>query len=257
MLLKLQQQFMHSIRTDNNDVSTAFASLPQFGISAEQRLNIFRNNYQISLSEALADIYPVLQQLIGEPAFFVLAQRYLLAHPSSSGNLHDLGHALASFIVDVEELQSLAYLSDVARLEWIIHQAYHAADHDGLDLLKLQNLNEADYGRLLFKSHPSVYLAAFDYAAVSIWNAHQLSSVTEPIDPAHAELAMVYRHQHEVSLSLLKPVEYSFLDSLCSNQSLAVAAQNAIKQDANFDLNNALLELVRTNVLVDVSLSRG
>lgn len=257
VLLDLQQQFMHSIRNDNNDITAEFAVSPDSKLSAEQRLNIFRNNYQISLNEALADIFPVLQQLIGETAFSLLARRYLSGHPSNSGNLHDLGQAMADFIVDVEELKSLAYLPDVARLEWMYHRAYHAADHDSFDLQKLTDFDDSDYARLLFTPHPSVILASFDYAAVSIWKAHQSEEITENVDPNQAELVLVHRHQHKVLVSLLSTVEHRFLESLCANQTLAVAAESALSEDESFNLNHALLELVRSDVLVDASLFRG
>ena len=68
----------------------------------------------------------MIHQLVGEEFFRLLAKRFIEQHPSHSGNLHRYGSEMAEFLMHFENTQHLAYLPDVARLEWAYHLAYFA-----------------------------------------------------------------------------------------------------------------------------------
>ena len=79
----------------------------------------------------------------------------------SSGDLNELGAHLADFLPAFPPAQSLPYLPDVARLEWLAHQAHYAADHAPLDVTALAGSREDDYARLALTLHPAVAVLAF------------------------------------------------------------------------------------------------
>ena len=83
-------------------------------LTPAQRVQVYRNNYQTSLRDALAAVFPVLQSLVGEGFFAYLAFQYMSAHPSRSGNLHDFGIALPDFLTRFEAAASVPYVADVA-----------------------------------------------------------------------------------------------------------------------------------------------
>ena len=101
---------------------------------AQRGVEVYRNNYRGNLHDTLAGAYPVMRQLVGEEFFRLLAKRFIEQHPSRSGNLHRYGGEMAEFLTHFENTQHLAYLPDMARLEWAYHRAYFADDASPFDL---------------------------------------------------------------------------------------------------------------------------
>jgi len=55
-----------------------------------------------------------------------MAQGYVLAVPSVSGDLEDYGSRFPAYLAGVERAHGLPYLVDVARLEWALLQSLDA-----------------------------------------------------------------------------------------------------------------------------------
>ena len=98
------------------------------------RLRPYRETTLGALADALAAIHPVCVRLVGEDAFRQLARRCARERPSRSPDLNDYGE-LADFIEGFAPARALPYLADVARLEWALHRARHAAPGDGPTIL--------------------------------------------------------------------------------------------------------------------------
>ena len=86
--------------------------------SATIAIEVYRNNYRGNLHDALAGAYPVVEQLVGRDFFRRVTRKFIEQHPSISGNLHHYGAEMAGFVAAFEPAQGLAYLPDVAALEW-------------------------------------------------------------------------------------------------------------------------------------------
>ncbi|NQD95269.1 DUF2063 domain-containing protein, partial [Pseudomonas sp. CrR25] len=103
------------------------------GSAVEARFAVYRNNVFSSLVGALADSFPVVQQLVGEAFFGAMARVYVHRSPPRSPLLLHYGDDFPTFIEGFEPAGSLPYLADVARLERLRSRAYHAADSPSLD----------------------------------------------------------------------------------------------------------------------------
>ena len=97
-LHELQRRVMDALLHPGEDAAAAALLRPSPGLDAARRLRLYRNNLFESLTAALAAVYPVTQQLVGEDFFRALARRFIPAFPSRSGNLHDFGAELPAFI---------------------------------------------------------------------------------------------------------------------------------------------------------------
>ena len=124
-LRELQQAFAAAV-LDNQPAVLAHVRDGIF--PAARHVQVYRNNTFANLTDALAACYPVVRRLVGAGFFDYAADAYIRHHPPASGNLHDFGAELADFIAAFPPAQSLAYLPEVARLEWAWQQSYHAAD---------------------------------------------------------------------------------------------------------------------------------
>ena len=86
--------------------------------SVEIAIEVYRNNYRGNLHDTLTLVYPVIEQLVGRDFFRFMTRNFINQHQSRGGNLHHYGKEMASFIAAFEPAKELAYLSDVATLEW-------------------------------------------------------------------------------------------------------------------------------------------
>jgi hypothetical protein len=137
------------------------------GLTAGHRFAVHRNNVYAGLVGVLQARYPVIERLVGEEFFGAAAQAFITASPPSSPVLLVYGEGFAAFLAGFEPAACLPYLPDVARLEWLRHAAFHAADCLPLtaaDLAPAAGREE----ELIFEVHPSLGLISSPFPALSI-----------------------------------------------------------------------------------------
>src|SRR5262249_57293234 len=83
--------------------------------------------------------------------------------------LNRYGGEFPNFLRDLPAAATVAYLADVARLEWAVHCAIHAPDIKPLELAALAAVKPVDQGRVSFIAHPSVHLLRVDHPVDVIW----------------------------------------------------------------------------------------
>jgi hypothetical protein len=132
-------------------------------MTASERLDVYRAGYVSRLVECLADDYPALKHLLGEDAFEVLATAYVHAHPSGSPSLNAFGRALPDFVRE-SGIDGAAFASDLARLEWALVEAVHAAPADHLSPEALAAIAPESWESARLRAAPSVRLLRFDHA---------------------------------------------------------------------------------------------
>ena len=224
------------------------------GSDPAMRFAVYRNNVIVSLLDALADTFPVVQCLVGEDFFRAMARVYLHSNPVKTRVLTWIGNAFPDFIAAFEPASSLRYLADVARLEILRVQAYHAADIAPVSLQILaQALNDPEsLAELKLKLHPSVQLLASRYAVYSLWAAHQGALSISMLDPELAQSVLIYRRELDVEVVNLSPAQGQFLGQLMARAGFASAAQVAAEQDSDFDLAAFLATLIQLQLITDI-----
>ena len=145
------------------------------------RFAIYRNNVMHSLSQALAQRFPVVQRLVGAEFFAAMAAEFIRAHPPASPVLLLWGGDFAGFLSHFPPVRALPYLPDVARIEHARGQSYHAADIRPLDGAALGAAMGGDAGRLRFALSPSITFSNQDAgglgASVLGWGGGLLGGV--------------------------------------------------------------------------------
>jgi hypothetical protein len=214
------------------------------GGDVSPREQIYRNNIFVSLTGALADVYPVVQRLVGERFFAQLARRYIRAHPSRSGNLHDFGSAFAGFMLGVEKLRSLPYLADVAALEWACHEAFHAAEAAPLDFSRLIDPENAKA-----PLHPATRLVASRYPVLAIWEANQADDPAVVDLDAGGDWLVVLRRELQIEILRITAGEFALLAALRDDVALGDACQAALAAEPALDLSAAMGRFVTHGLL--------
>lgn len=212
------------------------------GADPASRFAVYRNNVQGSLINALADSYPVVMQLVGDEFFRAMAGVFIQNHPPRSPLMSDYGSELADFISGFEPASSVPYLDDVARLERLRTQAYHAADALPLSQERIATVfADADgLNELRIGLHPSLYLLDSNFAVVDIWAAHQHDATLAGIDLNQAQHALILRNGLEVEVFNVDLGISQFIRQLKAGLSLTQALASA---DA-FDLGQTLALLI-------------
>ncbi len=141
------------------------------GIAPGERLRVYRGNMTGALVGALRLSYPAIDNLVGAEFFEAAAWQFIRAEPPRTAWLYEYGGAFPAFLARFPAAASLAYLPDVARLEWAINEVLHAADERPLELSSLAALIDADEADVTFAPHPAVRLLHAACPADSIWRA--------------------------------------------------------------------------------------
>lgn len=224
-------------------------------------LDIYRNNYRCNLQEALAAVYPVVEQLVGQDFFRYMVREYITQHHSRSGNLHLYGAQLADFLAAFTPAKDLAYLPDIAALEWACHCAYYAPDVATLDINALAQVAPQQYPALTLALHPACHLLHSRYPVAAIWYAHQphthipatASDFRINLDSGGCNV-LVSRIDGNVCVDELPAAAYYWLLQVQAGNTLGSVTEETLQRYAYFDLRNVLLNLASHGVLASFGL---
>ncbi len=221
--------------------------------SQARGVDVYRNNYRGNLHDALAGAYPVIRQLVGEQFFRQLARHYIEIHPSGSGNLHDYGTGMAKFLTGYIHTDQLAYLPDMARLEWAYHLAYFADDIAPFDVMRLAGVAPESYGELRWRLHPGCTQLISDYPISRIWQVHQQALPTHfEFDlGSGGESLLVYRYGLEVQMIMPLPGDYCWLERMRCGMTMGRATDETLVDYPDFNLLDSLRYWLGAGVLID------
>jgi hypothetical protein len=234
------------------DEQPAAAQVLGDGLPPESRLAIYRHHVFTTLTAALRSTYPVICRLVDERFFGYAADQYIRSHLPSGPCLTEYGASFPEFLAEFEPCRSLAYLPDVARLEWALHSAIHAEEPAPLDAAALRMLAADELPRLRFRLDPSLTLLTSRWPIDGIWRANQPDA-----DPAiTVDLAAggvwleVRRIDEDAIVHRLDPATHGFRRALQDGRALEEAA-GALEHEEAFDLAGAVQALFNERLLTD------
>jgi hypothetical protein len=221
------------------------------GLAPAARLAIYRHHVQTTLTEALQATYPGVARLVDPRFFAYAAAAYIDARPPRRPCLAEYGEDLADFLAGFAPCRHLAWLPDVARLEWALNAALQADDPRPLDLDGLRAVADADRGRLRFSLDPSLTLLESPWPLDRIWRLAQPDAdpdATVDLDAGGVRLE-IRRHGDEATFRTLDPGPFALRRALRDGHPLPVAAAAAFAADGALDLAAALQALLDENLL--------
>lgn len=252
---------MHGLRDLQTEFASALLGNPSdiglrtrgSGLAPERRIAIYRNNTRLSLTEALRDIFPVVERLVGRLFFDELAQACIRHDPPRVVCLHEYGGGLADLLTTYPPVARLPYLPDVARLEWSCHEAYFAADAQGLDPAELVRVPLACHECLRFVLHPTARLMASSYPIQHIWEVNQPYFAGEDrVDLREGGChLLILRSRLHVEIHALDSADHALLAALAAGWTIGRALERALHEDQGFDLLTRLHHWLQLRVLTD------
>jgi hypothetical protein len=238
-LAELQRAFQDAVLGTEDGALAHLTHTPRGRLAA--RIAVYRNTVQGSLIDVLAAAFPVVRRIVGQGFFAGLAERFVTAAPPQAPQLSTYGAAFPAFIAEGLPGHGLAYLADVARLEWARGESYFAADDAALDPAAMAAIAPEALDGLRLELHPATRLVRSPAPIHTIWRVNQPAVADVPaVDLTMAEDVLISRAGFRVSLRKIGPGDAAFIAAIAQGAALGRALAQACADEPAFDLEPAL-----------------
>jgi hypothetical protein len=221
------------------------------GIPAERRLAIHRNHFATTLSEALGGVFEATRALLGAAYFDAFARRYVRANPPSAAGIFEYGGDLPAALAAAPGLADHGYVMDVARLEWAMHESFHAPAAGRLEPTRLTAVPSAEIANASLEAHPTVRLIEAAFPVHILWRGALDNAVDGGMVSGDPAYLIMSRPDLDVELAPLEPATFAFLSALFEGQSIGAAVELAAAQ-GEFDFGETLGNCLAQTVFADV-----
>lgn len=239
-LLETQRAFQRGLL----GAAAPLSALRSGRTSAQAGFDVYRNNVASNFREALRDTFPAVEQVVGAEFFAHLARHYGYEVPSISATLDDFGAGLASFLETFPGADALAYLPDLARLEWALHQVFHAADRVPLDAANLAGLDADLFSSSRLTMQPAACLIESPFPILAIWNlaTADAGGVAEEVrlEQGTDHLLVLRGADRQPRIHRLGRAEFLWMSRCATGASISEALAQALECDPHFDFALAL-----------------
>ncbi|MCJ9430354.1 putative DNA-binding domain-containing protein [Kordiimonas marina] len=164
-LARLQQAFTDAVLSPEETLEGLAGMIEGGPLSPVQRLNVYRNNYRLGLTDGVAEIFPLVSAFVGSQFLKGALRRYILAEPPAEPMLHRYGAGFAAFLDDFEPASGVPYIADLARIEWAVHELQNALEEPLLPPEDAEGAMRAGWARL----SSNMRLVVSAYPVVNLW----------------------------------------------------------------------------------------
>jgi Putative DNA-binding domain len=234
-----------------NDQQTLLEKILASTLSIDPGIAIYQRNRWAMAERALSISFPTVHQLLGE-GFATLARKFLIAHPNSQADWGDWGAEFPDFISKIIVEPAMHYVSDCAKLDWIIH-TIERRDNINLNYESLTLLDKVDAGNLYIRINTNLELLLSKYPLYAIWKMHQPNEnlahwsdiakhalTQNTSDPEHL---VIFRDNWRAKPLPICNSKFTFMRSLKNGNSLATALDAT--EHTDFNLTEWLMDAVK------------
>jgi hypothetical protein len=255
-LRELQAQFRRALLADAP--AEIVHALRADGLPPAARLDIYRNSVFASLTSVLMDSFPVVCRLVDERFFRFAADAFIRAHPPEKPCLSAYGDRFPDFLAAFSPCRDLAYLPDVARLEWLMNLAAHAPEQVPLSPTVLASVSGSDVPGLIVRLDASHGYLQSPWPVDRIWSNNRSDVDAGPEfdlgDRGDVRLE-VRRLGNDVVRQSLDPGTFAFRTTLANALPLAEAVVAGMAADPRFDPAAALGRLFGDRAIIGIALA--
>jgi Putative DNA-binding domain len=239
-LHELQSDFLRFIAGEASP--DLLATIDGDGFDPVSLLSIYRNNTLITLTETLSATYPVVRRLVNQRFFAYAAHTFIFGNFPSTPCLVEYGAKFPAFLADFPPAAGIAYLSDVASLEWAINRVVHSATESAVAIDSIAGVG-SDPAEIRLHTDPATRYVASIYPIHQIWRANQ-----PDVDPGVIHLEgngehLQIRRTDGLQIRHLLPASWTFRAVIAEGGALGTAVESALEIDTIFDLSTALAAL--------------
>lgn len=196
-------------------------------LAPENLLQIYRHNYFSRMQEALQATFRKTEAMLGSAFFKQVSHDFILAKPYQEASLLNFGAIFSAYLKDTPQLSQLAYVADLAALEWAMEEVYNAQRRLSYESVRL---------------NPAMKLVASDYALLDIWQYTGTESAE--LDVCHqAQWVLVVWVQGDIRLQAFDQQQGELLQAimLTDYEEQQLAFSQLPKTTTNWLLNIGVL----------------
>ncbi|WP_415903061.1 putative DNA-binding domain-containing protein [Neptuniibacter sp. QD29_5] len=192
-----------------------------------QGLKIYQNNLLMTAARAISLKYPVLEQMVSNETIVAFTNQLLKKELPKSGDWADWGGMLPALISESSLADDHAYLSEVARLEWFVHQAARGKVAQ-LEVETLSNLTESDLDSVSLHLSPTLQVMESHFPVYELWGLHQVPD--EEVDEGELyrllvgntapHYSMVFQQDYRARIQTLTAQEYAWFRDVLAGMSV-------------------------------------
>lgn len=191
-LQQRQNQLMDYLLSGKGEIAEHIVSHGE--LSTQTRLHIYGNAYQTRLREAIDTDHPATGVYLGDNLFELMVDNYRQQHASRHRSLRYFADALPHFLATQMPFRDNPQISELARFERLLMNAFDAADASRATIEQLRQILVEDWPTLKLDFHPSVQLFESKWNAVEIWQAIK-EEKTPPAAQQSPETWLVWRNK--------------------------------------------------------------
>lgn len=216
-------------------------------------LAIYRNTSLTGACQALADNYPVVRELVGDPLFEALAIDHAHICPPASPVLALYGAEFAESLAQQPISSEITYLADVARCERMHVEAIFAADAPALTLSDVASVvGDRLLSALRLRLHPAARVNWLATPAMPIWLAHQDDVTEEIVIEWEPGGALYTRPRNHIIARAVGRAAHRLLSGLRIGERLGEAAEAARSLYPETDIGAEFAQLVETGAFAAI-----
>lgn len=203
------------------------AAVVENSFDATERLRIYRNNFLVSLGDALNTNFPVIRQMVGDDFFAQAARAFILQSPPSRPCLFEYGEGFPEFLAGLPEMAGLPYVAEMGDFEFARIAAYHAPVEALLTDAAIARVPPEKLAELPIRLAQHVRLLAVRFPILELWQAHQtpdpdLAKIDMSLRP---HTLLICRPHRTLVTQRIDPEVTLFLSTAMRQTTLAQAAE--------------------------------
>ena len=220
---------------------------------------VYRNTVMRGCIDALQANYPAVSRLVGEEWFRAAAAIYVHGRLPIQPSLLAYGDRFAEFLAGFEPAQELPYLAGVARLDRFWTEAHVARDETAVTAAAIARLSESQLAGTVLLPHASTRWAWFDEQPIyTIWSRNREQADCGQVSDAEidwqAEGVLLVRPAGRVTWASLSGSGCAFMDRCADGDTLADAADAALRVDPKADLSRLMAQLLNAGTFSRLAL---
>jgi hypothetical protein len=238
--LKQTERWMQAVVRHNGSAEEAIASpqatrqiaasrmpvLPSKTLTAEERLDVYREMYWLRLREALAIDYPELQRYLGNEQFDQLCDAYVQRYPSRSYTLNRLGDHMPKFLAEggFERLtKRRGFVTDLARLELLMTEVFDEEEAPVLNEEQVARVPLDAWDTIKLQAIPALRCGEFQYPVSEYVTAVRDEKPAGHLMRRRNSWVIVCRRHQSVYRLEVERTAYRLFTALVSGQTLGDA----------------------------------
>ena len=243
-LAGFQDGFVQAMRGEDGPLR-AIAEQPGFAV--------YRNTWMKACIDAIEANFPAVACLVGHEWMRSAAAAFALNHMPMDGRLTDYGEAFPEFLAMSITTGDLAYLGEVARLDWLFLECGNAADASTLHACQLAAFSTCGLADAHLRPHPTARWHASPLPARTIWEASRSGRAVTGDMAWICEATLMLRIDGQVRIHAIGEHSCALLDACHAGHSLGAALGLAMSAGDATRMDADLLHLVAIGAFADAS----